>query len=202
MTLPIQLSRFSVALTAGVLCASCDSAATITAPSAVPQVLATVVAAEPVSESPPAAAPTPPAAVPVLNTTPIGYGDCDFSQPGSIRCYNKSDISQTLTAAMKDLQPDGAECRVTYGTPHTVTIAPRSNGYFTLPMPPCGEKGQVDMFAGSREGDCRMAAFTGQRAYDGGACPIQPPPACTPGAWCPGLPGSPYPPCVPGTNCR
>lgn len=186
MKLSMQ-SRISAALAAGVLCASCDSAATITAPSAVQSVVATAVTADPdpVAEAPPppsvASHPSPPpaAVVPVLNTTPIGLFDCDFTDPRAVRCYNKSDISQTWTAVMKDLQPDGAECHVTYGK-HTVAIAPRSNGYFTLPMPPCRHKGQIDMYQGETEGDCRNAAFTAQRVYDGGACPEPPPPPPVP----------------------
>lgn len=182
----MMMKQNALIATALVLLCACNRFTTSTSPSIViPEVrpaVALVTEPAPVVEPdpvPPVAShpPTPPAVVaPVLNTTPIGFGDCVFTDdPGSIRCYNKSDISQTLTAAMKDLQPDGVACHVTYGKPHTVTIAPRSNGYFTLPMPPCGEKGQIDVFRGDSEGDCRNAAFTGQRPYDPGACPVSEP---------------------------
>lgn len=173
----------SVVLSCGLIMApivsACVDAQRMTAPSAMvsPPVVASAPTPAPpvtVAPLPPVAAePLPPAPVPVV---PIGPHDCDFSQLGAIRCYNKNAIAQTLTAALNTIS-----CDKSFAV-QTVTIAPNTNGYFTLGGLGCGERGQVDMFRSDREGDCRNPDFAAGRVYDGGVCPppppLPPPPPC------------------------
>jgi hypothetical protein len=123
---------------------------------------------------------------PPIPGRPFSRGDCDFNSPlGALRCYNPSDVAVQLTAALNSV-----DCGTHYGA-QTVTIQPKTNGYFTLPSVACGQTAQVEMYFGSRQGSCRNPDFSSQRTYAGPACapppppPPPPPPVCTDPAWGP-----------------
>jgi len=170
--------------------AGCSSSQTPTAPSGVTltPVAVTSPSAAPVVALPPVAA-APPVIPPPVNADPpptpgraFVRTDCDYSTLSAIRCYNPSDSPLTITAALNT--PD---CGTSYGA-QTVTIAPRTNGYFTLPSLACGQTAQIDAYFGSQQGSCRAPDFTSQRTYSGPACPTPPPtppPVCVEPAWGP-----------------
>lgn len=122
-----------------------------------------------------------------VGAIPMRTQDCDMRAIGAIRCYNQNDVAVTITAALNSLACDTEFSR------QTVTIPPKSNGYFTLGMP-CGHRGQVDFFFGARVGECRYPDFTSQRVYTTEACEVIPPP--------PPLPEPPPPPFPPPCKAK
>lgn len=163
--------------------AGCGQQGTPASPSPVvaTPVAATSAAAAPV-EAPPVIVAPPVAADPPIAPGPVApparafvRTDCDFSNLSAIRCFNPSDQAITLSAGVIAAGSQG--CNAPWAGKHeNVLIQSRTNGYFTLPGPACGEIWQFDMFYGARVGSCVTPDFTAERTYSGSTCPPPPPP--------------------------
>lgn len=178
-------------LIAAPLVSACvDATINQTAPTVAAAHISTVAA--PVADVPnppvaPPAIPPPPKTDPFV---PLGPNDFDFRNLSAIRGYNKNTVPVTITLTLNSIA-----CDQTFGS-HTVTIQPKSNGYFTLPQVSCGSRAQIDGFYGNREGDCKNPDFAGA-VYTAEACPPPPPPPPCVGKTMVPNPSTPEPPRCP-----
>lgn len=146
------------------LLSACDARVTPSAPSVV--AVETTVVPPPSGTAvvvPPTVAP-PSSATPPVVTRPFLRTDCDYSNLGSIRCYNPSNEVLVLSAASIGAGATGCNAQWA-GVHENVRIAPGANGYFTVPGPACGQVYQLDMFKGSSVGNCVTPDFSAERTY-------------------------------------
>lgn len=177
-----QILVAALILSSGVGCSNPTAPMAMGDPESVAEVVAPATTRAPEAPLPAPSAPTPEAPVPKAPQPQlilIGANDCDINDPtGSIRCYNRGDVGQTVTISL-----NSKSCDQTLGS-WTTTIGGKSNGYFTLPRPQCGKVWQFDGFHGASEGSCQNPDFA-LGEIDGGKCAeppsVVPPPVCQTG---------------------